>query len=208
MGNMSLVNVSTDELAEEIRGRMIEENDPFWPREVWELFTAIGVISCVDGFPIRRRERQVPEMGFIVRNTGPYKGKNMKWCIGGKINRGESFGQALKRHFRETLGVGISLAPGLTWNRPVLVSQHGPKRLQVQQGEFAGDEPTKYCIAPTYLVVLKCGEGFTFGSTTHGGQEASNLLWFSLNALPGEEEIAYGGRRTVLACAAWARKNL
>ncbi len=207
MSDTDLASVSTDDLARTLRERLLAEPNPVWPFEVYKLVAAIGIIPCVDGFPVRLNKGDLfPEIGFIRRGTGHYAGK--WWCVGGRINQGESFGFALKRHFRETLSVDISLPlVGLDWNRPVLVSQHGPEKPQVQPGEFAGDEPSKYCIAPTYLVKLE-SEALVFDATAHGGQEAMDFRWFPVNALPPEEEVAYNGMRTVQACVNWVFENM
>lgn len=196
---------STNEIAIELRRRMTERNWSSLSNEVYNLLTSISVIPCVDAFPARWRRGRIPEIGLIRRNTGQYQGK--WWCVGGRLNLGESFSQALKRHIREVLGVDFSLAPGLSWNNPAYVGQYAPVSILLAQGEYAGHEPSKYCTSNTYLVGLH-SEEFVFGATAHGGQEASEFRWFAVNDLPPKREIAYGGEETLQACRRFALSNL
>lgn len=202
MPDSVLRNVSTDLLAKTLRERLLKENNPVWPYEVFLLFAALGILPCVDAFPIRFRNSK-PEMGFILRNTGFYTG--CWWDMGGRMNAGESFSQAMNRHVRETLGVGFRLLPGQSWNNPAYLGQYGPRPFLLSPDEYAGHEPSKWCTSPTWLVELE-SEDFVFGSTTHGGQEAKELRWFALDDLP-YGNLGYGGDSTVQACAEWIRKN-
>lgn len=199
-----LKDIPTDFLTKVLRERLVEANDPVWPYEVFLLFAALGILPCVDAFPVRIRDNK-PEMGFILRNTGFYKGS--WWDIGGRMNIGESFSQALNRHVRETLGVGFRLLPGQSWNSPAYLGQYGPKAfsLSCEESENAGHEPSKWCISPTWLIDLE-SEDFIFGSTAHGGQEARELHWFDLDRLP-YGKLGYSGDTTVRACADWIRNN-
>lgn len=206
---VDLNSVSPDELAKALRERLVAEGKTrFWPKEVYELYRLISLFPCVDAFPVRWRGLKIPEIGFILRNTGTYKGR--WWDIGGRVTRGESLSQAMKRHVTETLGVDFSLIQGQTWNRPFWVSEHYPEgtdSLSLEEGEFAGfQEPNNYSLAPTYLIEL-ASEDFKFGSTAHGGQEAGDFRWFPLDNLPFDN-LAYGGEHTVRACAEWVRTNL
>ncbi len=204
-GPASLGEASTNELALALRERLFaDETTVVWPLEVFNLVRTIAVMPCVDAFPVRWRGRSSPEIGFILRNTGRFKGK--RWCIGGRLNIGESFGHSLTRHVREALGVGFSLAPGLSWHHPAYVGQYAPSAIPLLEGENLGSEPSKYCPSNTYLIEL-ASEDFKFGSTAHGGQEAGDFRWFPLSHLP-YDNLAYGGEHTVRACAEWVRTNL
>ena len=196
-----LKNVSTDELAMALRERMLATDVRVWPTEVYNLVTAISPITCVDAFPIRMGSVGL-EMGFIRRNTGFYKGR--LWCVGGRVNVGESFSEALTRHVRGTLGVGFVLHAGISWNKPVCAMQYPPQPITVADGESSGHDPSKHAIASTYLIHLE-SESFSYGSTAHGGQEAASVEWFPADELPPENEIAYGGAATVRMCAEWLR---
>ncbi|MEK7479491.1 MAG: hypothetical protein AAB634_03100 [Patescibacteria group bacterium] len=202
-----LSDFSVDELAAEVRRRVREDEKlrSFWPDEVYGLMTEISVIPCVDCLLVRQDQGKFPELGFSIRNTGFYAGK--KWmAAGGRINRGESLSGALKRHVKTDLGLEIRLAPGLEWNVPILVSQHGPEVFDLDAGEFAGDERSKCCTSNTYLVVRKRGK-VVLGEK-HGGKESGGVVWCPADALPPDEEIAYGGQETIRRCAAWALLNL
>lgn len=207
LGELRNVDIPTDEVARELRKRMAKSKEAMWPFEVYKLVTSIAIIPCVDAFPVRWRGLEIPEMGFILRNTGFYKGK--WWSIGGRMSIGESLSACLQRQVRETIGVGFSLVPGVSWNQPVLVAEHSPEdiSLSLEQGEFAGREPTKHSVSSTYLIEFE-GEKFEFGSTAHGGQEAAEFRWFRIDDLPKREQIAYGGEVTVQLCARWIRDNL
>ena len=195
-----LQGISTDLLAKTLRERLVLENNPVWPYEVFLLFAALGILPCVDAFPMRVRNGK-PEIGFIMRNTGYYKGH--WWDVGGRMNAGESFSEALTRHVRETLGVGFRLWPDQSWNSPAYIGQYGPRAFSLARddNENAGHEPSKWCIAPTWLIELE-SEKFVFGSTVHGGQEATELRWFTLSDLP-YGKLGYCGDETVKACARW-----
>lgn len=200
----ALKDVSLGDLVEALRERMTEEGTLVtWPVEVFELIRTIALIPCVDAFPVRWRDGRI-EMGFIRRNTGFYKGR--WWNIGGRLMVGESLSDALTRHVRETLGVDFHLVPGLGWNAPVGIFQYGPEMFSTLQDEKFGHDPSKWTIAPTYLVELE-GKEFTFGATAYGGQETKELRWFALDRLPFGDDLAYGGDDTVRACAAWLGRN-
>jgi ADP-ribose pyrophosphatase YjhB (NUDIX family) len=172
------------------------------PLNVFKLLTELSPVPCVDMIPCRRREGKW-QLGFILRNTGFFTGKF--WIIGGRINLGESIGEALDRNMRSDLMVGMKLFPGLSWFNPAFVSQyyHAPEDpsmpplldgsgLEKTQRDDFGHEPSKHCISQTYLVQLE-SEDVSFGSTAHGGQEASGFEWFDIDNLPPVEEVAYGG---------------
>ncbi len=201
---VDLTKVPTDELLTTILGRLTLEELVVWPKgQFYSFVTRLTPLPCVDAFPMRRGKGET-ELGLILRNSGFYKGK--WWCIGGRVWSGESFGVALTRNIRETLGVGFTLAPGdQSWNKPVFMSQQAPMALAVLEGELQGHEPSKQCSANTYVVVLD-SEDFTFGSTTHGGQEAGGFRWFPLDEIPWRL-LAYGGRGTVRAVVDWIQRN-
>lgn len=208
MSDNLLADVSMDELAAEIRRRVRGDKElrSFWPDQVFGLVADIAVIPCVDCLLVERLEGEVPRLGFSVRGTGFYKGK--KWmAAGGRINWGESLSQALRRHVRDDLGLEISLPPGLAWNFPILVAQHGPEPYELDTEEFAGNERSKCCDSKTYLVVAE-KKDIVLGSTEHGGQESLGLVWYPADALPSDDEVAYGGQETIRRLAAWALANL
>lgn len=175
----------------------------FLPLNVFNLLTEISPVPCVDMIPCRRHEGKW-QLGFIRRNTGSrFKGKF--WLIGGRINLGESIQEALDRNMKSDLMVGMELLPGLSWSNPAFVSQyyHAPgdpsmppilesSGLEKIQRDDFGHEPSKHAVSLTYLVRLK-SEEVSFGSTAHGGQEASGFEWFDAELLPPKEDFAYGG---------------
>src|SRR3989344_3246233 len=204
---VDLSRASTDDLASELDERIVRDglDSGFLSNPLFAVKRDLAILPCVDAIPVRFRGLRVPEMGFILRNTGFYKGR--WWCIGGVIAKKESFSRALRRNVQETLGVGFSLGPGLSWNRPAYVGQYTPNLLDLERGEYAGHEPSKDCTSNTYLIELD-SEDFKFGSTAHGGQEAGGFRWFPLHSLPQGDEIGYGGDDTVRECAKWIVDNL
>tara|TARA_Y100000310_G_scaffold297489_1_gene330544 strand:- start:8198 stop:8830 length:633 start_codon:yes stop_codon:yes gene_type:complete len=199
---VDLADVETHVIARVLNERL--DGVSFLPDGVYELFAEHSIMPCVDGFPVQMGP-EVPEMLFIRRETGKYTG--FWWCVGGLVKvfveetgEGESLSTAMIRHFQSTLGVGIVLPQGCAWNKPVMVAQHAPYELDVAEGEFAGDEPSKHCISPTFLVKLQ-SQDFEFGTGADGRKEAGDFRWFPVDALPPDEEIAYRGQNTVRVMA-------
>lgn len=201
-----LSQVSADDLARALNDRLTQEGNPFWPNEVFKLFAAHGVLPCVDAFMARIRNGGC-EIGFILRNTGFYKGR--WWDVGGRVNQGESYSEAITRHVRETLGdkVKFHLVPGQNWNKPAFVAQYGPREFILAEEESAGHEPSKFCTSPTWIIELE-NEDFEFVTTNYGGQEAAEVRFFPLDKLPYGDELGYGGDATVYAVAEYVRDNM
>lgn len=191
---MNLSDLSTEELASELARRpdLIDANG-IMTDAVYKLHTLLAPVICVDGLPVRKNSG-IAEAGFIRRNTGFYSGK--LWVIGGRVTRGESVEDALRRHFRETLGVSISFYGA--GNVAALGQYMFEDRYSA--GNF-GHDPSKYTIAPMFLVTM-LSDAVTFGSTPYGGQEASGLEWFPISSLPAEDEFAYKGYKYVVKALA------
>lgn len=179
---------STKELALELqkRGDLINDQGLLTP-ELWGLLVALGAIPCVDSFAVRINTSGKTELLAIRRNTGQYTGK---FCVvGGVIAMNESIEQAMRRHWTTDLQCEIELLTD--WKHPFRMHQgiHPNNGGGIKEEFFP--EPSKHSIAPIYAVKLVT-EPAGFGSTIHGGQEASGFQWFTKENLPPAEEFAYG----------------
>lgn len=192
----ALANSLAKDLAALLKG-----SEKHLPLEVYKLFTELMPIITVDMIPCRFFEGRW-QLGFIVRNTGLFKGK--LWIVGGRVNLGESIEEALNRNMESDLMVGMKLLPGLSWFNPAFVLQYYHQPDKPEEAPLSpdfGHEPSKHCVSLTYLVELEDGE-VSFGATAHGGQEASGFNWYYLDELPPKEEFAYGGYETTILRAA------
>lgn len=163
--------------------------------DIWPLRTKLGAIPCVDGVAVRRNAAGEIEGGIIRRRTGKFPGKLA--LIGGVIARYESIEDALKRHWREDLGLLVYLPTG--WSRPVRMQQYAPQVDGRNRLSFLHD-PGKHSVASTHLVIIDPKSGpVTFGHKL-GGQEAEDFVWLSKETCPGDTEWAYNMRETFLDC--------
>jgi ADP-ribose pyrophosphatase YjhB (NUDIX family) len=127
-------------------------------------------ISCVD-FVAVRREKRGTEVGLILRES-PF---GQVWChLGGRIQHGETVGDAIRRHARETLGVEIDLGPD---PQPVWVYQWLPDELRPQTSLVTGHDPRKHAIGLSFVVDLT-------GEELHPQDEALDFAYFPIGALP------------------------
>lgn len=183
----SLANFSNEELAEELaRRENLQKPDGLLTKPLWDLRVKLGKIVCVDSFAVRERAG-VPEVSAIVRNTGQYAGK---YClIGGVVAGHESIEEALRRHWRTDVGVEVEMLRH--FSNPYVIHQDMPPDSAGNVQPGFNPEPSKWNIGLVYPVRITGGKE-NFGETEHGGQEARELVWFSLNDLPKPEAFAYG----------------
>lgn len=187
--NTDLAKFSTETLAKELiaRNDFFEEGGLILKSEFYKLLTEMGVIFCVDGIAIRKNGTHIEAMA-IKRNTGAYKGKLCS--VGGRVHVGEDIETALRRHFRVDVGHEINLTT--QWDKPVGFFQFMRPRADGTIADNFGTEPSrKHAVSVLYLVQLDNGAP-VFGSTAHGGQEASGVEWFTLENMPPKEEFGYG----------------
>lgn len=187
--NMNLAEFSTQTLAQELiaRNDFFEEGGLILKPEFYKLFTEMGVIFCVDGIAIRKSSAGIEAMA-IRRNTGAYQGKLCS--VGGRVHIEEDIEAALRRHFRVDVGHEIELTT--PWDKPAGFFQFMRPRADGTVAENFGTEPSRrHAVSVLYLVRLDDGAP-VFGSTAHGGQEASGVEWFTLENMPHEEEFGYG----------------
>lgn len=181
-----LNNFGTDELAAELLKREdFRGADGSIPSpRVYKLFEKGIPIMCTDGIAIRQSTNGIIEAMAIQRNT---LDKGKLCSVGGRIFYGESVEEAIRRHFMDDLGCKIRFLD--PWWTPFFVLQtrpaaEGPKK------DF-GLEPSKHGVSIYHLVALE-NEPTKFGSTSHGGQEASGTEWFSLENFPPDEAFGFG----------------
>ncbi len=187
MNDKPLTKFTTEELARELTGRDDLFEGALLKYEVYKLSVELGIPPCVDGVAVRKRDGIVEAMA-IRRNTGPYTGKLCS--VGGRIFFEESFEVAMRRQFTSDLGCEIEFIT--PWDRPAFVHQFMRPRADGTLLPDFGPEPTRrHNMTIVYLVRL-LSEKFTFGSTTHGGQEAGGVEWFSLETMPPASEFGYG----------------
>jgi ADP-ribose pyrophosphatase YjhB (NUDIX family) len=127
-------------------------------------------IPCVDFVPLQRGERGT-EVGLILRES-PF---GHVWChLGGRVQHGETVGDAIGRHARDTLDVEIDLGPD---PQPLWVCQWFPNELRPRTGLITGEDPRKHAIALSFVIDLA-------GQEPHPQNEALEFAYFPIGALP------------------------
>ncbi|KIC59379.1 hypothetical protein RM52_04055 [Microbacterium hominis] len=128
-------------------------------------------IACVDFVVVRERDRR-REIGLILRHS-PH---GQVWChLGGRIQRGETIADAIRRHCRET----IAAEPVISLNeQPRYVYEWFPPDLAPTDGTAFGNDPRKHSIGLSFLIAID-GEALP-------RNEANDFRWFSPDALPDD----------------------
>lgn len=201
---MNISVVSTEALADELAKRAdLLDAKGIMSWGLYTTLTKIAVIPCTDGVAVRRNANGVVEVMAIRRGTGVFKGRLCS--VGGRLLRGESFEDCLRRQFRNDLGCEIEFL--VPWNKPVVVGQFYPleQPLTEEPPVGFGSEDRKHCISNYYPVRL-IGDSMTLGNTRHGGQEALAVEWYSILNIPSKEQFAYGQGPYFLECLMAAEK--
>jgi ADP-ribose pyrophosphatase YjhB (NUDIX family) len=127
-------------------------------------------ITCVDFVALRHGERGT-DVGLILRES-PF---GQVWChLGGRVHHGETVGDAIRRHARNTLGVEIDLGPD---PQPVWVYQWFPDEHRPSTGLVTGRDPRKHAIGLSFVVDLA-------GEELDPRDEALDFAYFPTGALP------------------------
>jgi hypothetical protein len=127
-------------------------------------------IACVDFVAVRRGERGT-EVGLILRES-PF---GQVWChLGGRIQHGETVGDAIRRHTCDTLDVEIDLGPD---PQPLWVYQWLPDEYRPQTGLVTGRDPRKHAIGLSFVVDLTAED-------VRPQNEALDFAYFPIGALP------------------------
>jgi ADP-ribose pyrophosphatase YjhB (NUDIX family) len=142
----------------------------YLPAELYGLIEESLPIACVDFVPLRGIEPV--EVGLILRDS-PF---GRVWChLGGRIQRGETLADALRRHARETVGVDLEL---LTDPQPDYVYQWFPAGVAPTDGTPYGRDPRKHSIALSFVT--------TFVGVPFPQNEALDFSFFPVDDLPKE----------------------
>lgn len=140
----------------------------FLPAPLYEQIEKSIPIACVDFVPLRRRS--TIEVGLIERES-PF---GVVWChLGGRILRGETVAQALRRHAVDTLDVELALTAD---PQPDYVYQWFPPAVAPNDGTPHGDDPRKQAIGLSFIVEM-VGE-------PRPRNEALGFDYFALDSLP------------------------
>lgn len=142
----------------------------FLPKELYDRIEQSIPIACVDFVPVRASRAGSREIGLILRDS-PH---GQVWChLGGRIQRGETIADAIRRHARETVGV----APELSLNpQPDYVYEWFPAELAPTDGTVFGDDPRKQAIGLSFVVELPPG--------SRPANEALRFEYFPVSELP------------------------
>ncbi len=189
-------NISTRELAVELAKRKnlvsLVNCDGSVDPEIYPLRAILGAVGTADSIAVRMEDGKI--YGAVIkRKTGRFPNKLA--LIGGVVYRYEALEDAVKRHWKQDLGLHISLPLG--WDHPVCMRQYAPQINGVNRSGFCHD-PGKHSYASTHLVIINGDYTKTSFGTKIGGQEASALLWYAEETAPDEGEWSYDMRSTFL----------
>lgn len=201
---MNIKEISTDELAKELvsRNDLLDEKG-MTPFGVYQLLCKVAVLPCTDGVAVRRNKSDYVEAMTIRRGTGCFKGR--LGSVGGRLIRGESMEDCLRRQFRNDVRCEIVML--VDWKHPVDIGQAYPLEnpLVDPWPKDFGPEDRKHTTSNYYPVQL-VGEPNPGGATAHGGVEAPSVEWYTLATLPGPEHFGYDQHPKFVACLKAAEK--
>ncbi len=199
---MGLSAFSTAELAAELQTREFPNEKGMLDSGLYQLAGGLSVRFAVDGAPARLNDEGEVELMAIVRGTGPYTGKlclvggGVGWTPDGKGSwEPESVKEALTRHFTTDLGTTAHPLSG-DYSRPDYLAQDmAPRDDGSVKEDFCPNPNARHLVAARFVVGLE-NEPTQFGSTTLGGQEASDVRWFTERTMPGSEAFGYNHGET------------
>ena len=141
----------------------------YLPDDVYALVENSMPLLCVDFVPVRSTARG-REIGLILR-ASPF---GAVWChLGGRVLRGETLVNALRRHASDTLDVDIDLDVNA---QPGHVYEWFPAELAPGDGTEHGQDPRKHSVGLSYVVQI-VGE-------PSPRNEAMAFDYFLVDALP------------------------
>ncbi|MEN2740524.1 DUF4916 domain-containing protein [Microbacterium sp. X-17] len=142
----------------------------FLPDELYAEIERSMPIACVDFVPIRQDDPSGATIGLILRDS-PF---GRVWChLGGRILRGETLADALRRHADDTLGVELDLPLD---PQPLLVYPWYPADVAPADGTPFGEDPRKHAIGLSFVV--------TMSGVPAPRNEAYEFRFFAPDALP------------------------
>jgi ADP-ribose pyrophosphatase YjhB (NUDIX family) len=120
----------------------------YLPQELYEQIEQSMPIACVDFVPWRLMSTGEREIGLILRES-PH---GRVWChLGGRIERGETIRQAIRRHAADTLAAGVILDAN---PQPDYVYEWFPGEIAPADGTVFGDDPRKHAVGLSFAVQL------------------------------------------------------
>lgn len=153
------------------------------PEDEWVRLQAVIPIAVVDVVPIAPDD--VPLRVGLIRRQTPHQGE--RWnLVGGRIRRGETVSEALRRQVAETLGgrASVDVADDI---QPHYVAQYAPEI----RPPFSYD-PRKHAIGLTFALRID-------GEIAPRG-EAVGFEWFDAKALPPSTAWGFQQDRPAAEC--------
>jgi len=144
----------------------------FLPDDLYAEIERSMPIACVDFVLVRpsRNGEHEREVG-LIRRESPL---GDVWChLGGRIQRGETIAQALRRHAGDTLGIELVLP---LEPQPNDVYQWFPSEVAPTDGTPHGDDPRKHAVGLSFIVEHR--------GTPSPRAEALDVGFFPLDRLP------------------------
>jgi ADP-ribose pyrophosphatase YjhB (NUDIX family) len=143
----------------------------YLPQELYEQIEQSMPIACVDFVPSRLMPTGEREIGLILRQS-PH---GRVWChLGGRIERGETMRQAVRRHAAHTLAADVALNNN---PQPDYVYEWFPREIAPSDGTVFGDDPRKHAVGLTFVVELV--------GDPRPRNEALRFEYFPIGRLPG-----------------------
>ncbi|MBI2048126.1 MAG: NUDIX domain-containing protein [Parcubacteria group bacterium] len=201
---MDLRVATTENLLKELLTRhdLLDKKSGMMDFHLYQLFCKYGVLPCTDGIAVRRNSLGQVEAMAIRRGTGCFRGRLCS--VGGRILRGERMEDCLRRQFRNDLNCEIEML--VSWKSPVDIGQAYPLENPLTDAWPAdfGPEDRKHTISCYYPVKL-LGEPMPGATTSHGGQEAIMVEWYTLDTLPAPIHFGYDQHPKFVAALTAAR---
>lgn len=148
----------------------------YLPRPVYALLKRAIPIACVDVLPFRR-SAGIVEVGLILRQ-GERRGRVGWALVGGRVQYEETLRHALERHLSDTLG------PTAAWSVPDMEAPLHAAEYFPAPSVGQRHDPRQHAVALGYVAYI-AGEVDPRG-------EALDFRWFTVDALPPEDQIVFG----------------
>lgn len=192
-----LEGISTPELARALSRRSdlasILRDDGLISPECYPLRTALGTVGTIDCVAIHVENGTI--YGGIIRRKTGQKFAGLLALVGGIVARYENITDAIKRHWKQDLGLDVE--PLLGWDWPIAAHQYAPQ-IDGSNREGFGEDPSKHSFGPDYAVIINGDRHAVKLGEKLGGQEAFGLEWYSAENCPPESDWGYDMRRQFL----------
>ncbi len=211
---MDLQAISTDDLAQELlnrKGSLLDPKGVIISVPLFKLLPILTPIICADAVPVKWGPSREIMAGAMIRNTGQVNQQGLFSSIGGRNFRrpegrpAESVEDCLRRQVRTDIGCEMRMSV-TDWRHPASINQTAPEGNNLYPLNGFAQEDAKQSVSLCYPVEI-IGTP-TFGSTPHGGQEASGFKWFSWADMPPDKGFAYGMFTIYVDCMKMAERQL